>query len=57
MKDPDVPWQHAVKLMETIEGDVALTLLKHGDHRLSSPAELAQLTRMLDTLAEDCEEA
>ena len=35
MQDPDVPWQHAVKLLEAIDGDVALTLLKHGDHRLS----------------------
>ncbi|MGD0144115.1 MAG: alpha/beta fold hydrolase [Rhizomicrobium sp.] len=52
MKDPDVPWQHAVKLADTIEGDVALTLLKHGDHRLSTPAELARLTGMLDALAE-----
>jgi pimeloyl-ACP methyl ester carboxylesterase len=57
MKDPDVPWQHAVKLTETIEDDVALTLLKHGDHRLSTPPELAQLTRMLDVLAEDGGEA
>jgi pimeloyl-ACP methyl ester carboxylesterase len=52
MKDPDVPWQHAVKLADTIDGDVALTLLKHGDHRLSTPAELARLTGMLDALAE-----
>jgi len=57
MKDPDVPWQHAVKLLETIAGDAALTLLKHGDHRLSTPADLAQMTRMLDALVEDCGEA
>ena len=52
-----MPWQHAVKLLETIAGDAALTLLKHGDHRLSTPADLAQMTRMLDALVEDCGEA
>jgi pimeloyl-ACP methyl ester carboxylesterase len=53
MKDPDVPWQHAVKLVDSLEGDVSLTLLRNSDHRLSSPAELALLTRTLDALIEE----
>jgi len=50
MKDQDVPWQHAAKLAETLEGDVVLTLVKNGDHRLSTPADLARLERTLDAL-------
>jgi len=30
--------------------DVAVTLVKDGDHRLSSEADLARLARMLDAL-------
>jgi pimeloyl-ACP methyl ester carboxylesterase len=56
MQDPDVPWQHAVKLVEAIEGDVSMTLLKSGDHRLSTPDELKLWMRMLDALVEDDEE-
>ena len=44
MNDPDVPWQHAVKLVEHLAGDpVLLTLVKDGDHRLSTPADIARL--------------
>jgi len=53
MADPDVPWTHAVKLAEAIDGDVALTLVKNGDHRLSTPADLKLLERTLEALVED----
>ncbi len=44
LQDPDVPWNHAVKVMEQLQGaDVRLTLFKTGDHRLSKPAEIAAL--------------
>lgn len=44
MNDPDVPWQHSVKLVEHLAGDpVLLTLVKDGDHRLSTPADIARL--------------
>ncbi len=37
MQDPDVPWRHALKLVEHLAGDaVVLTLIKDGDHRLST---------------------
>ena len=45
MADPDVPWRQAVKLVEHLSGDpVVLTLVKGGDHRLSTPADLDRLT-------------
>jgi pimeloyl-ACP methyl ester carboxylesterase len=50
MRDPDVPWQHALKLNERLSGNPVLTLIKEGDHRLSTPADLARLTAALDEL-------
>ncbi len=50
MKDEDVPWQHAMKLVDLINGDVSITLLKHGEHRLSTPQELLLTTQMLDAV-------
>jgi hypothetical protein len=45
MADPDVPWRQAVKLVEHLAGDpVLLTLIKDGDHRLSTPGDIARLT-------------
>ena len=50
-QDPDVPWQTAVRLAERLEtDDVALTLVKDGDHRLSRPGDLALLRRVLGSL-------
>jgi len=44
MQDPDVPWQHAVRIAECItQPDTRLTLLKDGDHRLSRPQDIALL--------------
>lgn len=53
MEDPDVPWDHALKLTQLIEGDVTLTLVKQGDHRLSKPEDLVLIERTLDGLAMD----
>jgi pimeloyl-ACP methyl ester carboxylesterase len=50
MEDPDVPWQHALRLAEVLGPDVEITLLKSGDHRLSKPQELAVITRTLDAM-------
>ncbi len=42
--DPDVPWELSLRLAEQITGgDVTVTLIKDGDHRLSRPADLALL--------------
>jgi len=45
MQDPDVPWRHALAVAETIASpDLVLQLIKDGDHRLSTPADLERLT-------------
>jgi pimeloyl-ACP methyl ester carboxylesterase len=51
MQDPDVPHAHAMRLFNALATeDVTLTLIKSGDHRLSSPADLDRLIRELDSL-------
>ena len=43
-QDPDVPWRHALRIAEAVTGgDVRVTLIKDGDHRLSREADLAVL--------------
>ncbi|MBX7248416.1 MAG: alpha/beta hydrolase [Caulobacteraceae bacterium] len=43
-RDEPVPWAHALQLAEEIESeDVVFTLSKAGDHRLSTPADIARL--------------
>jgi pimeloyl-ACP methyl ester carboxylesterase len=44
MKDLDVPYTHALKLVEFLPADdVVLTLIRDGDHRLSRPQDLEKL--------------
>jgi hypothetical protein len=44
MQDPDVPYGHALELVEHLAEDpVALTLIKDGDHRLSRDEDIARL--------------
>ncbi len=51
MQDPDVPWQHALRVVEALASeDVRLHLIKDGDHRLSRPEDLRLLTETLDAL-------
>jgi pimeloyl-ACP methyl ester carboxylesterase len=51
MEDRDVPWQTSLRLAERLAGaDVTMTLVKDGDHRLSSEADLARLHRILGNL-------
>ncbi|WP_084268471.1 alpha/beta hydrolase [Allorhizobium undicola] len=48
MADPDVPYQHALTLMEHLPADdVVLTLIRDGDHRLSRAEDLARLEAAL----------
>lgn len=55
-QDPDVPPAHAMKVYEAISGsDVALTLIKGGDHRLSTPGNLVLLRETVLQLAERAE--
>ena len=49
MQDPDVPWQHVMKLVEHLaEDDVIVTLIKDGDHRLSRPEDLDRLVSAIE---------
>ena len=51
LADEDVPWSTSLRLLERLEStDVRLTLIKHGDHRLSKQRELAILADCLDEL-------
>ena len=51
--DPDVPAAHAVKVFAAVSGpDVTLTLIKGGDHRLSTPADIARLLHDVAALAD-----
>lgn len=49
--DEVVPWGHAIRLVERLTGgDVRLDLIEGGDHRLSSPAELARLIEAIELM-------
>jgi pimeloyl-ACP methyl ester carboxylesterase len=51
MRDESVPWQLSLRLADRLTSrDVAVTLIKDGDHRLSSDADLTRLERTLDEL-------
>jgi alpha-beta hydrolase superfamily lysophospholipase len=52
MRDADVPWRHALALVDLLAAaDVELTLIKDGDHRLSAPHDLQRLTATIATLS------
>lgn len=53
MEDHDVPWGHALDLVDLLHrGDVELTLIKDGDHRLSRPQDLRRLELTVAALVE-----
>jgi pimeloyl-ACP methyl ester carboxylesterase len=49
-KDEDVPWHHAISLMNVVEGNITLTLVPEGDHRLSTPENIELLIRAIDAM-------
>ena len=52
MADPDVPWQTSVRLAERLTGgDVMITLIKDGDHRLSREPDLTRLFAAVDEIS------
>ena len=52
--DPDVPWELALTIADRIASDdVAVTLVKDGDHRLSRPSDLALLYRTVGALLDE----
>jgi pimeloyl-ACP methyl ester carboxylesterase len=51
MADPDVPYTHAMKLVEFLPAeDVTMTLVKDGDHRLSREQDIELILRSVDAL-------
>jgi hypothetical protein len=52
MCDPDVPWGHALDLVDLLCcDDVEITLIKDGDHRQSRPQDLRRLQATVAALA------
>ncbi|WP_426124925.1 alpha/beta hydrolase [Pararhizobium sp. PWRC1-1] len=51
MRDPDVPYGHALKLMEHLPSDdVVMTLIRDGDHRLSRPEDIERILTAVDAM-------
>jgi pimeloyl-ACP methyl ester carboxylesterase len=51
LADPDVPSSHALKLVSLLPADdVTLSLIPHGDHRLSRRQDLDMLVRAVDAM-------
>jgi pimeloyl-ACP methyl ester carboxylesterase len=51
MQDPDVPYTHAMKLVEFLPNEqVSMTLIKDGDHRLSREEDIALLLRSVEAI-------
>jgi pimeloyl-ACP methyl ester carboxylesterase len=58
MQDPDVPWQLSVELAEKMQReDVMVTLVKNGDHRMSSPDNLALIRATVMDMAQKLQRA
>jgi pimeloyl-ACP methyl ester carboxylesterase len=52
-RDPDVPWQTALRLAERLEAEkVTVELIKAGDHRLSTARDIARLKAAIQQIAE-----
>ena len=53
MKDPDVPYEHALTLVEHMPMDpVTLTLIRDGDHRLSREEDIRLLIEAVEGMGE-----
>ncbi|MFC0481495.1 alpha/beta hydrolase [Gellertiella hungarica] len=52
MQDPDVPFSHALKLLDHLPADdTVLTLIRDGDHRLSRPQDLERMVSAITELS------
>jgi pimeloyl-ACP methyl ester carboxylesterase len=51
--DPDVPWDYSLQIAAHLEApEVITTLIKGGDHRLSTPADIARLIATVEELTD-----
>ena len=49
--DPDVPWEYSLQIARHLEApEVITTFVKDGDHRLSTPADIARLIATVEEL-------
>ena len=49
--DPDVPWEYSLQIARHLEApEVITTFVKCGDHRLSTPADIARLIATVEEL-------
>src|SRR6476469_6791931 len=49
--DPDVPWEYSLQIARHLEApEVITTFVKGGDHRLSTPADIARLVATVEEL-------
>ena len=52
-RDPDVPWQGTIELMDHLASDtITLTLIKDAEHRLSRPQDLDVLTQAVEVMTD-----
>jgi pimeloyl-ACP methyl ester carboxylesterase len=50
-EDPEVPWQHAHKTWKSLTGDdLRFTLIRGGDHRLSTARDLAHIVEAVESV-------
>lgn len=50
--DPDVPWEYSLQIARHVEApEVITTLIKGGDHRLSTPSDIDRLVATVEELA------
>ena len=55
--DPDVPWEYSLRIAAHLDApEVVTTLIKGGDHRLSTPADIARLIATVEELAGQVED-
>ena len=51
LRDPDVPWQHANRLLRILKGsDIQTFFVTEGDHRLSRPRDIGKLLQIVEDL-------
>ena len=56
-RDPDVAWEYSLRIAAYLDApDVVTTLVKGGDHRLSTPADIARLIMTVEELAGQVED-
>src|SRR5215213_2294198 len=49
--DPDVPWEYSLQIARHLEApEVITTFIKGGDHRLSTPSDIARLIATIEEL-------